>query len=367
MTARQTRLDWRVPGLAAVFVAIASLLLAGCSAPLLSSPVLPTVSPAFTAAAAPASATPDSASAKHPVTANTAPGVAALPLMVAVQVSPSAWYVEGLSAAGSPANQNFISNAGFIISPAGVVVIDALGTPALAERLVELIRQKTPLPITHVIVTHYHADHVYGLQVFSKLGASIWAHRAANEYLHSDNARLRLIASRSELAPWVNDETELTPATRWLDGPAELNLGGLRILIQPLGPSHTPEDLAVYLPDEKLLFAGDLVFRNRIPFVGQANSRRWIAALDELLALKPGVIVPGHGAVSRQGAQDMQLTRDYLVYLRKAMGEAAKNLEPFEQAYALANWERFEQVPMFRFINRMNAYNTYLLMEREGD
>ena len=294
-------------------------------------------------------------------------GASALPPMAAVQVSPSAWYVEGLSAAGSPANQNFISNAGFIVTRTGVVVIDALGAPALAERLVALIRQKTALPITHVIVTHFHADHVYGLQVFRRLGAEIWAHRAAQEYLNSDNARLRLIASRTELAPWVNTDTQLTPATTWLDGPTELYAGGVRIVIHPMGPSHTPEDLAVHLPDEQLLFAGDLVFRNRIPFVGQADSRRWIAALDELLALKPAVIVPGHGRVSRQSAQDMQLTRDYLVYLRKAMGEAAKNLEPFEAAYAQADWERFEQVPMFRFINRMNAYNTYLLMERESD
>ena len=294
-------------------------------------------------------------------------GASALPPMAAVQVSPSAWYVEGLSAAGSPANQNFISNAGFIVTRTGVVVIDALGAPALAERLVALIRQKTALPITHVIVTHFHADHVYGLQVFRRLGAEIWAHRAAQDYLNSDNARLRLIASRTELAPWVNTDTQLTPATTWLDGPTELYAGGVRIVIHPMGPSHTPEDLAVHLPDEQLLFAGDLVFRNRIPFVGQADSRRWIAALDELLALKPAVIVPGHGAVSHQSAQDMQLTRDYLVYLRKAMGEAAKNLEPFEAAYAQADWERFEQVPMFRFINRMNAYNTYLLMERESD
>ncbi len=331
----------------ATAMALGAALLAGCIA----APLMQSNAPA-----------PPAVVAAEPITS-----ASQLPPMTPVQVSPSAWYVEGLSAAGSPANQNFISNSGFIITRTGVVVIDALGAPALAERLVALIRQKTALPITHVIVTHFHADHVYGLQVFRRLGAEIWAHRAAQEYLNSDNARLRLIASRTELAPWVNEATQLTPATTWLDGPTVLHAGGVRVVIHPLGPSHTPEDLAVFVPDEKLLFAGDLVFRNRIPFVGQADSRRWIAALDELLALKAQVIVPGHGAVSRQSAQDMQLTRDYLVYLRKAMGEAAKNLEPFDQAYAQADWERFEQVPMFRFINRMNAYNTYLLMEREGD
>ena len=80
------------------------------------------------------------------------------------RVSPSAWYVEGQSALGTSANQNFISNAAFVVTPDGVVVIDALGSPALAIRLLAAIHAVTPLPVTHVIVTHYHADHIYGLQ-----------------------------------------------------------------------------------------------------------------------------------------------------------------------------------------------------------
>ncbi|MBP6357137.1 MAG: MBL fold metallo-hydrolase, partial [Burkholderiaceae bacterium] len=72
------------------------------------------------------------------------------PVMRTVQVSPSAWYVEGLSALGSTANQNFVSNAAFVVTPAGVVVIDALGSPALAERLLQEIRKLTRQPVTHV-------------------------------------------------------------------------------------------------------------------------------------------------------------------------------------------------------------------------
>ena len=74
------------------------------------------------------------------------------PVMQARQASPSTWFVEGLSALGSPQNQNFISNAGFVVTPAGVVVIDALGSPALARRLLEQIRRVTDKPVTHVIV-----------------------------------------------------------------------------------------------------------------------------------------------------------------------------------------------------------------------
>lgn len=289
------------------------------------------------------------------------------PPMVARQVSPSSWYVEGVSALGSTANQNFISNAAFVVTPTGVVVIDALGSPELARRLVAQIAQITPKPITHVIVTHYHADHIYGLQTFKALGARVIAHRAALAYLNSDTARLRLAASRQELAPWVDENTQLLQADEWLDQAQVLTVGGVKFEINPVGPAHTPEDLVVYLPSEKVLFAGDLVFRSRIPYVGQADSRHWITALDSLLKFDTQVIVPGHGPLSSEARKDMQLTRDYLIYLRTTMGQAAKNLEPFEEAYKATDWSPFEHLPLFRVANRMNAYNTYLLLEHEAN
>lgn len=288
------------------------------------------------------------------------------PEMRPQRVSQSSWYVEGLSALGSSANQNFISNAAFVITPVGVVVIDALGSAALAEHLMAEIQKITSLPVSHVLVTHYHADHIYGLQAFQARGARIIAHTAAREYINSDTARLRLIASRQDLAPWVNESTRLVSADEWIDGPTGLTVGGVRFLLQPVGPSHTPEDTVVYLPGEKVLFAGDLVFRSRIPFVGQADSGHWIKALDTLLAFDAKVVVPGHGPLSSEARKDMELTRDYLVYLRTSMGQAAKNMEPFEDAYKAADWTKFEHLPLFRVANRMNAYNTYLLMEKDA-
>jgi glyoxylase-like metal-dependent hydrolase (beta-lactamase superfamily II) len=288
------------------------------------------------------------------------------PAMQAQQVSASAWFVEGVSALGSPSNQNFISNAGFVVTPAGVVVIDALGSPALATRLLAEIRHVTDQPVTHVLVTHYHADHIYGLQTFKDQGAKVIAHQAARGYLQSETARLRLEVSRNELAPWINAQTRLVEADEWINGDTVLTVGGMVFQLKPVGPSHTPEDIAVYLPAQKVLFAGDLVFRSRIPYVGQADSRHWIVALDSLLGFDTAVIVPGHGPLSTEAKKDMQLTRDYLVYLRLTMGQAAKNMEPFDDAYLATDWTEFEHLPLFRVANRMNAYNTYLLLEHEG-
>ncbi|MEO8250163.1 MAG: MBL fold metallo-hydrolase, partial [Burkholderiales bacterium] len=285
----------------------------------------------------------------------------------AKRVADDVWFVEGEAALGSSANRNFISNAGFVITDDGVVVIDALGSPTLANELIDEIRRLTKQPIRYVIVTHYHADHVYGLQAFKAVGAEILAHPAAREYLNSETAKLRLEASRQELFPWIDETTKLVPADRWLDQESTtLKVGSFDFIIKHVGPAHTPEDLVVFVPARGVLFAGDLVFRGRIPFVGQADSERWIASLKTLIELKPRVMIPGHGPMSIDPVADLELTRDYLLYLRKSMAESAANLEPFEEAYEKVDWSRFEHMPLFKAANRMNAYNTYLLLEQKG-
>lgn len=281
-------------------------------------------------------------------------------------VAEGVWFVQGEAALGSAANRNFISNAGFVVTPAGVLVVDALGSPALAQELMAEIRRITALPVRYVVVTHYHADHIYGLQVFKDAGATLIGQQGGRAYLASDTARLRLAASREELFPYIDDNTRLVPADRWIDGNTTLEFGGERFHIRHAGPAHTPEDLVVMVESKGVLFAGDLVFRGRIPFVGQADSSRWIAGLDELLKLQPTLVVPGHGPLSREPLADLQTTRDYLAYLRQTMGRAAAEMQPFDEAYAATDWSRFEGLPLFRFANRMNAYNTYLLLEQQG-
>ncbi|WP_328700780.1 MBL fold metallo-hydrolase [Aquariibacter albus] len=284
-----------------------------------------------------------------------------------IEVATGVYYVRGVSALGSAANGNFISNAGFVITADGVVLIDALGSPPLAELLRAAIARLTPKPVTHVIVTHYHADHVYGLQVFKDRGAQVIAQARGRDYLPSDTARRRLEESRLTLAPWVDERTRLVAADRWVEDRLTLEIGGRRFELEALGPAHTPDDLAVHLPELGVSFVGDLAFRGRIPFVGQADSRAWIVALDRLLARPLDLLVPGHGPHTTQARADLQLTRDYLVDLRRQMGRAARELLPFDEAYAQADWSRYRGLPLFQAAHRMNAYNTYLLMEREDE
>ena len=283
-----------------------------------------------------------------------------------VKVGAHAYYVQGMPGAASAANQGYMSNAGFVITPAGVVVFDSLGTPPLGEALIAQIRKLTSVPIKRVIVSHYHADHVYGLQAFKAIGAEIWAHEGGKEYLASDELERRLAQRREELFPWVDETTKVQPPDRWLNGDEDFELGGIKFAIRFVGPAHSPEDLALFIPQDNMLFAGDLVFKGRVPFVGGADSKSWLASLDKLLAFKAKVMVPGHGGVSHNAKKDLTLTRDYLTYLRKTMGQAVADLTPFDEAYAKTSWKKYEKLPAFKDANRANAYNTYILMEKES-
>ena len=282
-----------------------------------------------------------------------------------VQVAPHTYFVQGFPEMGSSANQNFISNAGFVVTTAGVVVVDALGSPILAQKLITEIKKVTNQKVVAVIISHYHADHIYGLQEFQNIGAKIYAQSEGRNYLSSETAQQRLIASRIDFAPWVNDNTKLISADVWIDQKMKLSIGGIDFLISRVGPAHAPEDLLVYVPSEKVLFAGDLVFRDRIPFVGNADSKGWLMGLDEIEKLNPNIVIPGHGNYSIKPIEDIAFTRGYLKYLRESMSAAAINMDPFEEAYKQADWSEYEGMPLFKAANRTNAYNVYLSIQAE--
>jgi glyoxylase-like metal-dependent hydrolase (beta-lactamase superfamily II) len=282
-----------------------------------------------------------------------------------IRVTDNVYYVEGKPGVASAGNEGFNSNAGFVITPAGVVVVDALGTPALGEALIAAIARITSQPIKRLILTHYHADHYYGAVAFRRAGIEIWAHRSAIPYLASGEPERRREQRAKDLFPWVDESMPIVRADRWLDDETHFDMGGVAFDVRHVGPAHAIDDMIVVLPAAGVVFSGDLLFAGRIPFVGDADSKQWLARIEDLLALKPRYIVTGHGHMSTDPARDLALTRDYLVYVRATMGKAVEGFVPFEEAYAATDWGRFQSVPVFEPANRVNAYATYLLMERE--
>ncbi len=108
------------------------------------------------------------------------------------------------------------------------------------------------------------------------------------------------------------------------------------------------------------------MFSGRIPFVADADLNGWIDALERVLALKPRIIVSGHGRYSTNAVADLAQTRDYLVYLRTQIGAAFEEGLDFDAAYRQIDWSRFAALPAFEAANRRNAYQAYLNVEQDA-
>lgn len=280
------------------------------------------------------------------------------------KMSAHVYYVEGKPGIATD-NQGFISNAGFVITGEGVVVFDTLGTPSLATKLVEEIRKITDQPIKRVVVSHYHADHIYGLQVFEDLGAKIYAPEGAQIYINSDVAKERLEERQFSLNPWVNDNTRIVLPDTTVSRSHLFKLGDLTFTINYQGKAHSDGDLAMLVEPDRVLFSGDIIFEARIPFVGNADTKHWLETLTKLETGGLTALIPGHGPASKNPAATISLTRRYLAYLRKTMGAAVDEFQPFDEAYAQTDWTEFEKLPAFEAGNRINAYQVYLSMEAE--
>lgn len=284
--------------------------------------------------------------------------------MKLVQVSKHVYFVQGKAGAATQ-NKGFISNAGFVVTDDGVVVFDALGTPSLAQKFLGKIRTVTKAPIRKVVMSHYHADHVYGLQVFKEQGAQIIAPDGARDYLNSAAADNLLQTRRKELKPWVDERTHLVPADIYLKKDTEFTLGGIRFRTILQGMAHSEGDMAMLVEPDNVLFTGDIIFEGRIPYIGEANTRNWLKRLEHLQTVNVAALIPGHGSTAKDPNKLIRFTHRYLSFLRKKMGDAVDAGITFDQAYDKVDWSEYEFVPAFFEANRRNAYNVYLAMQKE--
>lgn len=285
--------------------------------------------------------------------------------MELVKVGDHSWYVQGQAGVATD-NAGFISNAGVVITDAGVVVFDALGTPSLANKLLKKIREVTDKPIVKVIVSHYHADHIYGLQVFKEQGAEIIAPDGVYEYIDSDVASTRLEERQFSLEPWVNEDTFIVKPDTILDATEKFSLGGVDFTIDFIGKAHSAADLTLYVDTDKVLFTGDILFEGRVPFIGD-KTKHWLETLQKMETNQVEALVPGHGPAAKNPQKAISLTLNYLSYMREKMGEAIEEMMDFDEAYQEIDWSKFEKLPAFEAANRRNAFQVYLSMEQEDN
>jgi cyclase len=184
-----------------------------------------------------------------------------------------------------------VSNAGFVIDGADAMVVDTMMFPAMANELRATLTRRAARPAV-VINTHPHIDHVGGNAAFAD--TRVIAHPVVGSTIRS--AGLPVAIYDAFMPAFRGEFEKLGSVAEPDDLPAQLDLprgAELRSFV----PAHTPSDTVVWLGDERVLFTGDLCFFGVAPLAIQGLVSRWIAALDELIALAPDVVVPGHGPV----------------------------------------------------------------------
>ncbi len=294
------------------------------------------------------------------------------PLVVEQVPGRPIYYSVGNPGIPGRANQGNTSNAGFVVTADGVVVFDALGTPSLGWALLQDIRQTTGAPVRYAVVSHYHADHIYGLQAFKDhTTAIIIAQDRAREYRENEEtaderAEQRLDQRRQALAPWVDTDTRVVPPDITFNDRLTLTLGGKRFQLIFAGPAHSASDIMMMVEPDGVLFAGDIVQNGRIPFMNSddVDTKQWLSALGEVERLDPKFIIPGHGRPSTAAKEAIAFTRDYIQYVRAAMTKAVESWTEFDVAYRDTDWSKYAGLPAFDANNRGNAYRIFLELEQ---
>jgi glyoxylase-like metal-dependent hydrolase (beta-lactamase superfamily II) len=256
-------------------------------------------------------------------------------------------------------------NAGFIVTGDGVIVIDALASPAQGQQLLETVRSVTSEPVKWLVLTHHHPDHHFGAIVFRRAGAKVMAHPD----------RRTLAAEGGEgslLADWVRVVgLDAMRGFEFADDPDRpvttsdtIRLGRRSVVVSHPAAAHTAGDLVVWLPDERILFAGDILVEDGVTMIVDGSSGALLEALTKIERLEPAIVIPGHGAIPRRPEALVARTRRYITSLREEMRRAVERGVPLGKALsALPPADETRPVSL-NSRRRRNALRVYLEEER---
>lgn len=278
-------------------------------------------------------------------------------------VTKNVWAVVGPMTQRS--NENLGNNAtfGFVVTDDGIVLVDAGGSMQGAKAIHQLIKQVSDKPVRYVIDSGGQDHRWFGNDYFAKQGAKIISSVAAEK---DQKARLNMqwtmmetLIGKKALKGTKEKFADITFAKEY-----KFTLGGVRFEIYHHGRAHTPGDAFIWLPQSKVMFAGDIVFTERMLGIGEeSNSKSWLASFDAMAAYQPEYIVPGHGSPCSLDKAKKD-TRDYLEYLRETV---AAFISQGGGAYEISrvNQDRFSYLDNYETLAGRNALKVYTELEWE--
>jgi glyoxylase-like metal-dependent hydrolase (beta-lactamase superfamily II) len=263
----------------------------------------------------------------------------------------------------SPENLGNNATFGIVVTSAGVVLIDSGGTEDGAKAIDAIVKTVTNKPIVKVINTGGQDHRWLGNAYFKKQGAEIIASKIA---VKDQKARVKNQFFMLGNLVGENAVKSTTPvyADTTFENKYSFELGGIRFEIFHKGPAHTPGDSFVWLPQKSVMFAGDIVFVDRLLGVlDYSNSKSWIDVYQSMTKFKPKYIIPGHGSTTdlTHAKRD---TYDYLVFLRQAIKDFMDNGGDISETRKI-DQSKYKDLPNYDVLSGRNAQRVYSELEWE--
>lgn len=280
-----------------------------------------------------------------------------------VEVIPNVWSAIGASGPPTYENSGHNNNLSFIVTTEGVVVVNGGAAYVLAKALHDEIKQITDQPVVLVIDENGQGHAMLGNTYWAEQGVPILAHEDAK---HEFEARgFQLLEGMKGYNKEKAEGTEITPPTETFEDKKVIELGDTRIEVLHLGPAHSPGDISVWLPEEKLVIAGDMAFHERmLPIFDDTDTAGWLETWEnEFEPLGAVYVIPGHGHPTNM-AQVRRYTHDYLVYLRGKIREHIDNGGDLSEAYYV-DQSPYEHLDTFEELAAKNAGRVFQQMEWE--
>ena len=257
-------------------------------------------------------------------------------------------------------------NAGFVATQEGVVAVGGLASPAQARAVIRTIRTKTTQPLRYLVLYAHHPDMMFGAIEFKQAGATIVAHPDTRVLAGEGGPDAMLVdwqrvVGLQELLGFEYANTPDEPVTGW----DTLRLGRREMVVIHPGAAHSKGDLMLWLPAERVLFAGDILLEDGVTMVVDGSSRVLLQALDLIDSLDPLFIVPGHGRIPADPRSVTTLTRTYITATRDSMRAEVKRGTSMRRAVGAYPPPDGGRPVALRSRIRRNATRIYLEMEKE--
>jgi cyclase len=239
-----------------------------------------------------------------------------------------------------------VSNAGLLLDKEGTMAVDALMVPAMTRRFITEIKKVTRKPVTRLVNTHHHIDHVGGNSLFRE--AEIVSHTFCRDEMTRTGLQVESLQKRIPRFAAEFSKVKLAVPEVTFEDRLVFHQAGRDVELRHLGPAHTFGDTFVYLPKDKVLFAGDIAFYYVTPLAFQGHVGNWLKVADRILKMDVETIVPGHGPIG--GKKELREMRAYLALVRReakkrfAAGMTAEQAARDVKLGIYARWREPERI-----------------------